>query len=171
MEDQTKNKSFKPSNWAQLSPKEIKRLPPQAVSRYMAYEPPTKEALASKEQCLKRLREARKKETQTREEMKECVSARIIEEKRSVLVGQLKAAEARNRIRDLRVKCLETKTRELKHITACQPTARDAVRFLAFVPPKEEPLIKKDLLRQPERERCEAILEDESGLTLGRHLT
>ena len=52
MEDQTKNvriqnqqtvfassivqKSFKPSNWAQLSPKEIKRLPPQAVSRYMA---------------------------------------------------------------------------------------------------------------------------------------
>ena len=51
---------FKPRNWKQLTPAEVKKLPPVQRGRYLAYEEPPKEILEAQEATLKRIRETYK---------------------------------------------------------------------------------------------------------------
>ena len=53
-----------------------------------------------------------------------------------VLFGR--AAEARNRIRIMRLRYDANKGKEVYHLTMCQPTARKAVRLQALLPTKGE---------------------------------
>merc|ERR1712168_647577 len=82
-------------------------------------------------------------------------------EKNAKLIGQLKAAEARNRIRDMRLRYDSSRTAEVNHLISCQPSARKAVRLQALLPIKNENKNQAELLDKISRKRVQALLEDE----------
>lgn len=137
---------FQARNWKELTAKELKRLAPQALSRFMAYEPPSKEMLSAKEACVKRVREFRKCR-----EREVCVqSDSVAMSRHRELIGELKAAEARSRLRDARIRYESNQVREVNHLITCQPTTCEAVRFEAFVPPEPEPVPPRDPMKKAE---------------------
>ena len=92
----------RPTNRKQLSPNELKKLTPLQRSRYMAYEEPPKEIDDARKASQKRLINLKKMrqmqfEPLSREEEEE-------RDKHEKLIGQLKAAEARNRLRIMRLR-------------------------------------------------------------------
>ncbi|CAI9721071.1 Hypothetical predicted protein [Octopus vulgaris] len=84
------------------------------------------------------------------------------------LIGQLKAAEARGRLRVMRISFQTAKTQEIKHLIACQKSALKAVRLQALVPPKQTKGNMKDLLSKVDRDRVELLLNDYEGLLTNR---
>ncbi|CAI9582556.1 unnamed protein product, partial [Staurois parvus] len=60
------------------------------------------------------------------------------QERQAKVVGQLKAAEARNRIRLMRFRFQCMRAQELNNLISCQPTARDAIRLEVFLPPRTQ---------------------------------
>ncbi|RUS86503.1 hypothetical protein EGW08_005753 [Elysia chlorotica] len=135
-------------------------------SRYMAYEEPPKEIADAKELTMKRLIEQKRKHQQynepiSKEEMEE-------RDKHAKLIGQLKAAEARNRLRIMRLRYQANRAQEISHLISCQPVALKAVRLQALVPPYSEMKDKGDTLDKFDRERVEALLEDSQGLIVNR---
>ena len=92
-------------------------------------------------------------------------------ERHERLIGQLKAAEARNRNRILKMKYFNAKQDEIDHIIESQPTAIQAVRLEAFLPPvRTKKVVITDKLNPIERRRLEAIIDDESNELIGRRL-
>ena len=71
-------------------------------------------------------------------------------DKHEKLIGQLKAAEARNRIRIMRMRYEANRGQEINHLIACQPTARKAVRLQALIPVKPEDRSQGDKLNKIE---------------------
>ena len=67
-------------------------------------------------------------------------------DKHEKLIGQLKAAEARNRIRIMRLRYEANRGQEINHLISCQPTARKAVRLQALIPVKHEDRSQGDKL-------------------------
>ncbi|GAB1606661.1 Hypothetical predicted protein, partial [Argonauta hians] len=86
------------------------------------------------------------------------------------VIGQLKAAEARGRLRVMRIHFQAAKAEEIKHLIACQKSALRAVRLQALVPPKPEKTSRKDLLSKSDRDRVELLLNDTEGLLTNRTL-
>ncbi|XP_014791017.1 uncharacterized protein LOC106884254 [Octopus bimaculoides] len=84
------------------------------------------------------------------------------------LIGQLKAAEARGRLRVMRISFQSAKTNEINHLIACQKSALKAVRLQALVPPKKTKENMKDLLSKVDRDRVELLLNDYEGLLTNR---
>lgn len=57
-----------------------------------------------------------------------------------------RAAEARNRIRIMRLRYQATKAQEISHLISCQPSALKAVRLQALLPIKHDQNGKGDVL-------------------------
>jgi len=154
------------TNRKKIPPAELKKLAPQQRSRYLAYEEPPKDVSDAQTATVKRLIDQRKRhqkqfEPLSREEEEE-------RDKHAKLIGQLKAAEARNRLRIMRLRYQANRAQEISHLIACQPVALKAVRLQALVPPYLEMKDKGDKLDKFDRKRVEDLLEDSKGLIVNR---
>ncbi|KAK0064902.1 protein LKAAEAR1 [Biomphalaria pfeifferi] len=148
-----------------IQPDEIQKLPLLVKSRIMAYHEPPKDIQDAQYNTKKRLIERRKLlQGQNLTSEKEDTE----KEKHAKLIGQLKAAEARNRLRTIRLRYQANKAQEISHLIACQPVALKAVRLQALVPPHSEIKEKGDLLDKFSRHRVEALLNDMKGLLTNR---
>ncbi|XP_036390299.1 protein LKAAEAR1-like isoform X2 [Megalops cyprinoides] len=144
---------------------ELKRMCPQQRARHQAYQEPPKEVQKMITATNQRLC-ARKAEARTQKENWE---KEDVEKKRQdTLIGQLKAAEARNRIRLMRLRYQKARAQEINLMIACQPTAQKAVRLEILLPAKVSKFSISDSFDKLERSRIEEILEDERGLTINR---
>ncbi|XP_043409297.1 protein LKAAEAR1 isoform X3 [Prionailurus bengalensis] len=76
------------------------------------------------------------------------------------LLGVLKAAEARGRIRALRLRYIRMRAEEISLLTSQQKSARAAIRLELFLPPQLKPTRIPDPLDRQERRRVETILEE-----------
>merc|ERR1711976_957851 len=141
-------------------------LAPQLKSRYMAYEEPPKSVAEAQMSTKKRLIDLKKR----RLKQNQPPSTMEIDEKdkHEKLIGQLKAAEARNRIRIMRLRYEANRAQEINHLTACQPTARKAVRMQALLPVRPEDRSQGDTLDKLSRARVECLLEDAQGILISR---
>jgi len=159
---------WKPKVWNSFKKNErdLKKMAPQLRSRYLAYEEPNKDAAEFQANTKKRLVDLKKQRIRaTMPPGEEIVDEKDKHEK---LIGQLKAAEARNRIRIMRLRYEANKAQEVNHLIACQPTARKAVRLQALIPIRSEDRSQGDALDKLSRARCEALLDDSRGLITGR---
>ncbi|XP_048464519.1 protein LKAAEAR1 [Rhincodon typus] len=62
------------------------------------------------------------------------------------LIGQLKAAESHNKIHNMRLRYRKMRAAEINHLILSQPTARQAIRLEALLPPWQEKIHFKDTL-------------------------
>ncbi|XP_028405073.1 protein LKAAEAR1-like [Dendronephthya gigantea] len=162
------DEGFQARNWKQLSKREVLNLDPVQRSRYMAYESLSKETAQSMCEARKRIHDRRKNEIKHGKGRDKRDPDR---ENHARLIGQLKAAEARNRIRLMRLRYTGNKASEMNNLIACQPSAIKAVRLQCLVPPHPEKIIIRDLLGKDERSRVDVLLEDELNLTTNRLLS
>ncbi|XP_075702680.1 protein LKAAEAR1 [Rhinoderma darwinii] len=143
---------------------DIKKMDPMQRARHMAYEQPSKSISASLLMTQNRLKEhALKSVPETQQRVLDAE-----QEKQMKVVGQLKAAEARNRIRLMRIRFQCMRAQELNNLISRQPTARDAIRLEVFLPPRPHADKFRDPLRRLQRERVERLLEDDGGLMTNR---
>lgn len=157
---------LKARNRKKLEERDLRKMAPQQRSRYLAYEEPSKDVQESQASCQKRLQERKKRlaianAPPTEEERSE-------KDKHEKLIGQLKAAEARNRLRIMRLRYQSSRAQEISHLIACQPTALKAVRLQALIPAYPDTKDKGDTLDKLDRERVEGLLEDSEGLLVNR---
>merc|ERR1719320_1530921 len=82
----------------------------------------------------------------------------------NALIGQLKAAEARDRIRLMRLRYEAMRSHEIKHLISCQPSSLKAIRFEALVPAKVDNPKHEDTLEKVDRERVEKMVADNKGI-------
>ncbi|XP_065063460.1 protein LKAAEAR1-like isoform X1 [Rhopilema esculentum] len=155
-------------NWKQLSKKEVQKLHPQLRSKYLAYEEPSKDAMHGINASRKRIADVKK-------EMKRIYAPPPTQElmeaqRHEQLIGQLKAAEARNRARLLRLRYEKNRADEVNHLISCQPTAIKAMRLQTLLPAYPKAIEVRDILGKDERMRIENLLADEKGLETGRIL-
>lgn len=59
-----------------------------------------------------------------------------------------RAAEARNRIRIMRLRYQANRAQEISHLISCQPSALNAVRLQALLPTKGEESEREDTLEK-----------------------
>ncbi|KAG8542866.1 hypothetical protein GDO81_025959 [Engystomops pustulosus] len=147
-----------------ISHGDIKKMDPLQRARHMAYEQPSKPIATSLLMTQNRLREHALKSVQ--EPKKQMPDPE--QEKQMKVVGQLKAAEAHNRLRLMRLRFQFMRAQEIKYLISCQPTAREAIRLEVFLPPKSHAVKSHDSLRPLQRERVEQLLEDDRGLATNR---
>ncbi|XP_037357566.1 protein LKAAEAR1 [Talpa occidentalis] len=81
-------------------------------------------------------------------------------QRQDLLLGVLKAAEARGRLRALRLRYTRMRAEEISLLIRLQASARAAVRLELFLPPQLKPTRIPDPLERQERRRVEAILEE-----------
>ncbi|XP_035236831.1 protein LKAAEAR1-like isoform X2 [Anguilla anguilla] len=141
-------------NRGSVTAAELKRMCPQQRARYLAYEEPSKEvqkvmSVTNQRLCARKAEARKNQETAQNEDLEK--------KRQDTLIGQLKAAEARNRIRHMRLRYQNRR-----------PTALKAVRLEMLLPTKVSQLRGCDSLDRLERRRIEEILEDEKGLTINR---
>lgn len=160
---QHRSKKYRPSQLSKLNPVE--------KSKYMFYEKPNKNAVIAKESALKRVRMEIKERNVKLEDHRRVQIERQQLEKHNQLIGQLKAAEARNRIRLLRIRYNNIRFSELEQMVAYQPTSLRAVRLQALVPQNNQVVLDKDEMHKNERQRIEEIIDDENMLSTHRDLT
>lgn len=160
--------SRKYQNRKKLSQRELAALHPVQRSKYLAYEAAPKKVADSVAHSSKRVLE-KKREDQDMLMEEEYVD--VEREKHSQLIGQLKAAEARNRLRTMRIRYQNNRAAEVKHLISCQPTAIKAVRLQAMVPSVPDRGSPGDDMDKLERKRVEDLVEDEYGLTINRDLS
>ncbi|XP_004644238.1 protein LKAAEAR1 [Octodon degus] len=78
----------------------------------------------------------------------------------SPLLGVLKAAEARGRVRALRLRYIRMRAEEITLLIRHQGSARAAIRLELFLPPQLKPTRIPDPLDKQERRHVETILEE-----------
>ncbi|CAO2577201.1 Protein LKAAEAR1 [Lemmus lemmus] len=81
-------------------------------------------------------------------------------ERQNRLLGVLKAAEARGRVRALRLRYTRMRAEEITLLIQRQGSARAAIRLELFLPPQLKPTKIPDPLDRQERRRVETILEE-----------
>lgn len=155
-------------NWTLMTPKDLRRLPPLQRNKWLAYENPSKEVRAAQRQTQRRIQV--KKQELTERERAGAIDAEQ-REKHNQLIGQLKAAEARNRLRIMRTTFLRRRAEDINHLIAAQPNALQAVRLQAMVPPKFDKLDGGDSLEPLDRKRVEELMEDLEGRLTNRKLS
>uniref|UniRef100_A0ACB8F6D5 Uncharacterized protein n=1 Tax=Sphaerodactylus townsendi TaxID=933632 RepID=A0ACB8F6D5_9SAUR len=79
------------------------------------------------------------------------------------LVGILKAAEARNRLRNTRLHYQNLRAQEIHFLISFQRSTKGAVRLELFLPPRKNLAKLADCMNTVRRSRIEEILEDENG--------
>ncbi|XP_072852817.2 protein LKAAEAR1 [Pogona vitticeps] len=86
------------------------------------------------------------------------------------LIGILKAAEARNRLRNARLQYQNLRAQEINFLISFQRNAKGAVRLEVFLPPRRHLAKLSDCMDTVQRGRIEEILEDETGeIFIRRH--
>lgn len=160
------NGKFVPRNWKNIDANTLKKMDPVRKSKYLAYEDPPKDIAESQAASKKRLIELRKQEH--RENPPIPMAEQTEREKHEKLIGQLKAAEARNRLRIMRLRYTANRGEEIQHLIGCQPTALKSVRLQALLPSDGEKSKRNDKLNKLERQRVENLLEDKMGLLTNR---
>ncbi|XP_060792654.1 protein LKAAEAR1-like [Neoarius graeffei] len=152
--------------WGNKNSVDLKKMCPQQKARYLAYAEPSKEVqawmAASHQRVVSRLAHLKEKA-----QGKNSVQDLDSKLHHDTLIGQLKAAEARNRIRQMRQQCHNLKMREFNLMISSQANVQSAVR-LELLLAKEKQRNNADSLDQLQRRRVEEILEDEKGLTIIR---
>lgn len=130
---------FHPRNWRVATPAEFRAMCPQQKARFLAYEEPPKEVqgvmAASRQRVFARLAARKGRDG-------ELSAAQAAERKRrDLIIGQLKSAEARNRVRHMKTRHQSIRVR--------------TVNFLYR--PRPEPTHVGDLImgRQPSSKICE----------------
>merc|ERR1712117_795456 len=106
---------------------------------------------------LKRIRETYK---QKKIAMKGKEPVDLEREKQEILIGQLKAAEARNRLKAMKTKYYHYRAEDVNHLITTQPTALTAVKLECLLPAKEEEIHMRDSLNRLKRRRVEQLLTD-----------
>jgi len=159
---------FKPVNWKAKSKRSLEKIHPVQRSKYLAYEEPDQDVKKGINFSKMRILEVKKKE-----ERFNPLDERAEREKyrHDQLVGQLKAAEARNRVNLLRSKYYCKKGDEINRLITCQPTAIKAVRLQSLLPNRPARIKFHDVMEKDQRFRVEGLIEDELGLKTGRILT
>lgn len=159
---------WQPRSWEffKKTPADLKKMAPILRSRYQAYQEPPKFVSEAQTNCQQRLVEL--KRTLKKNNMAPTYEEIGEKEKHEKLIGQLKAAEARNRIRIMRLRYESSRAQEINHLISCQPTARKAVRLQALLPSKHDDRSQGDSMEKLARVRVEALLEDTRGLITGR---
>ncbi|OCT62520.1 protein LKAAEAR1 [Xenopus laevis] len=143
---------------------ELKKMPPVQRARLLAYEQPSKDVATSLLLTQSRLKEFAQKSVQDLPQM----MLDPKEERKMKVIGQLKAAEAQNRIRLTRFRFQCLRAQELNHLIAYQPTARDAIRLEVFLPSLPVTELPPDPLDRVQREQVERLLEDNIGFLTNR---
>ena len=144
-------------------------------SRHLAYEKPTKDAEDAQQKARVRVQNINtlKKEQLNSFPTREELEAR---KERDHLTGELKSAEARDRVSSLKSRYEECQKIEMDRILLAQPTSLRALRLSVLL---EEPLnnsiklksrskLGRENLNEIERIRCETIISDREGLTFER---
>ncbi|XP_054994699.1 protein LKAAEAR1 isoform X2 [Sorex araneus] len=84
----------------------------------------------------------------------------LLAQRQDLLFGVLKAAEARGRVRALRLRHARLRAEEIALLVQRQKTALAAIRLELFLPPRLKPTRIPDPLNRQERRRVEAILQE-----------
>ncbi|XP_067937694.1 protein LKAAEAR1-like [Watersipora subatra] len=157
---------FRAQNWKKIPEQKLHKMNSVSRSRYTAYEEPSKQVAEIQEATKKRLVEEKKARAlkNAPPTMEELVEKR----QHAQLIGQLKAAEARNRIRIMRLRYHANRGQEINHLISCQPSALKAVRLQALVPAKSDLTEHGDTLEKLSRDRVEALLNDNTNLMTQR---
>ncbi|XP_056105966.1 protein LKAAEAR1-like [Rhinichthys klamathensis goyatoka] len=136
---------------------------PQQRARHEAYNEPSK-------QTQRWMEEARQRVCAHLNHQKSCqvCTSTAAAERQNQLTAQLKAAEARNRVRQLRLHYQDLKEQEINLMISCQSTAQRAVRLEHLLTVSQRKINHTDCMDQLQRRRVEEILEDEEGLTINR---
>ncbi|KAG6938541.1 LKAAEAR motif containing 1 [Chelydra serpentina] len=145
-----------PKSWKSLLSLDVNAVSPQQKERYLAFGDPTEEPVKSMLASDILMMDKISHEHSTRERDAE-------QKKQARVIGLLKAAEARNRLRNVRLRFQNLRAQEINHLISCQKTARGAVRLEVFLPPRKNIQKLADNLDRVQRSRVEAILEDENG--------
>ncbi|KAE8574366.1 hypothetical protein XENTR_v10003395 [Xenopus tropicalis] len=153
-----------PKNPKTVTRTELKKMPPVQRARLLAYEQPSKDMAASLQITQSRLKEFAQKSVGDVPQMVPDPE----EERKMKVIGQLKAAEARSRIRLTRLRFQCMRAQELNHLIACQPTARDAIRLEVFLPTRPATELSPDPLDRIQRAQVERLLEDDVGYLTNR---
>ncbi|XP_036803710.1 protein LKAAEAR1 [Oncorhynchus mykiss] len=152
---------------------DVKRMCPQQRARYLAYEEPPKEAKTWMAMSRQRVSAWESSgaggKRHTTVGHHHCDERDEEEKKRQdLIIGQLKAAEARNRVRQMRLQYRSMRTQEINLMISCQSSAQTAVRLELLLPTEESKINTIDCLDKLQRKRVEEILDDEKGLTITR---
>ncbi|XP_038185178.1 protein LKAAEAR1 isoform X2 [Arvicola amphibius] len=88
------------------------------------------------------------------------LASELPSQRQNRLLGVLKAAEARGRVRALRLRYTRMRAEEIALLIQKQSSARAAIRLELFLPPQLKPTKIPDPLDRQERRRVETILEE-----------
>ncbi|XP_029574849.1 protein LKAAEAR1-like [Salmo trutta] len=148
-------------NWRNATAAELREMCPQQKARYLAYEEPPKEAqgvmAVARQRVCARLTECKGRQA-TVNAAQQSERAR-----RDTIIGQLKAAEARNRVCLMRLRHQNIRTQDISLMIACQPTAQRAVRLELLLPQEETGLNVQDPFDKLQRKRVEQLLDKSLG--------
>ncbi|XP_076840302.1 protein LKAAEAR1-like isoform X2 [Brachyhypopomus gauderio] len=136
----------------------------QYRARLLAHAEPSREARGWMEACRQRVCA---RLAQERKDQKDPLQTSDSKSRQHALIGQLKAAEARNRIRQKRLQEEILEAQETKLTISCQSDAHSAARLELLLTPQKRMNIP-DSLNQRQRRRLEEILADEKDLTIIR---
>ncbi|XP_061486218.1 protein LKAAEAR1 [Rhineura floridana] len=129
---------------------ETNKMTPEQTARYLAFadpsDPKVKAMLAAVLMKDRVLVKEQEKETEQKN-----------------LVGVLKAAEARNRLRNARLQYQNLRAQEINFLISFQRNAKGAVRLEVFLPPRKNLRKLADCMNTVQRGRIEEILADETG--------
>lgn len=175
----------------------LKRIPSVLRSKYAFYIDQPSQITNAQYLSIERLQELRRKRIMEREEeLKNIKESKAIfsasgmrennkkltlaeteemikfeRERHERLIGQLKAAEARNRTRIMKMRYFHSKQDEIDHLIESQPTATKAVRLEAFLPPVKQEKLKVDSTLTPiQRRRLEGLIDDNMNSLVERKL-
>ncbi|XP_053500429.1 uncharacterized protein LOC128619928 isoform X5 [Ictalurus furcatus] len=149
------NKQIKmEKKWGSNRSVDLKRMCPQQKARYLAYAEPSKEIQAWMAACHKRIhsRLAHEREKAWGKNPLQDLDSKLHQD---TLIGQLKAAEARNRIRQMTLHCHNLKMQEINLMISSQVSMQSAVR-LELLLAKEKQKNYADSLDQLQ---CAQLLE------------
>ncbi|KAI6655105.1 hypothetical protein LOD99_2394 [Oopsacas minuta] len=144
-------------------------------SRYLAYQKPNKEV--EEAQNIAKVRVQTK--LQSSRDQLPTENELAVFKLRDQLTGELKSAEARARVKNLKLKYEDCRNREMNRIFLAQPTSLRALKLSALL---EEPINEAKKIRafsrmlgggclnEIDRIRCETIIDDKQGLTIERRM-
>ncbi|KAJ8017269.1 hypothetical protein DPEC_G00016060 [Dallia pectoralis] len=153
-----------------LNQESVRRMSLQQRARYMAYQEPHKEAKVWMDKSRKRVSAWRsttvggKRPTHIDPE----TEGETEKTRQDLITGQLKAAEARNRLRQMRLKYQCMRAKEINLMISGQDNAQTAIRLELLLSTEQSNTHTKDCLDKLQRKRVEEILEDIKGLTINR---
>jgi len=149
-----------------LDEQEMKNLHPHLLSKYLAYEAPPKKIKEYQMLTKRRIYERKKLEEMLNQPPAD--EEEMERQQNEKLLGHLKAAEARDRIRLGRLQYHADRTEEINHLVASQGSAATAVRLEALLPTKMDPRHFPDPLSRITRDRVERLLNDNRQTFVGR---